>query len=51
MNQKKKKRYLVTYTDQDVDSSKASSILGVTKSKTKEGRSLSIIKIIYERTK
>lgn len=37
MNQKKKKRYLVTYTDQDVDSSKASSILGVTKSKTKEG--------------
>ncbi|MDZ7718155.1 MAG: S8 family serine peptidase [Balneolaceae bacterium] len=37
MNQKKRKRYLVTYADQDIDSSKASSILGVTKSKTKEG--------------
>ncbi|NBC64241.1 MAG: S8 family serine peptidase [Bacteroidetes bacterium] len=38
MNQKKKKkRYLVTYADQDIDSSKASSILGVAKSKTKEG--------------
>lgn len=37
MNKKEKKRYLVTYTDQDINSSKASSILGVTKSKTKEG--------------
>jgi subtilisin len=34
---KERKRYLVTYKDQDVDSSKASSILGVAKSKTKEG--------------
>lgn len=37
MNQKKKKRYLVTYADQDIDTSKASSILGVAKTKTKEG--------------
>lgn len=37
MAEKKAKRFLVTYKDQDVDLSKASSILGISKSKCKEG--------------
>lgn len=37
MKEKKGKRYLVTYTEPDIKSSKASSILGVSKSECKDG--------------
>lgn len=37
MKEKKGKRYLVTYADPDTNTSKASSILGITKSNVKDG--------------
>jgi subtilisin len=37
MSSKNSKRYLITYKDEEIDSAKASGILGVAKSKCKEG--------------